>query len=164
MFLNLVELSYVESSVIQFFDICTVEGLEFVIMPLISLENRIQLVQELKPTDHSQRCRFADWISKHGAGFSEKIIFTDEAHFASQILRFNAVRLLQDNVYKNNPQTIQELKTNIEDVIREIDPQLCRNVIENFVKRIEVCNIVVVDICLILFFTHKFSSLYIIFQ
>jgi hypothetical protein len=42
-------------------------------------------------------------------------------------------------VYANKPQTIPELKAEIRRVIGEIEPQLCGNVIENFVKTIRVC-------------------------
>jgi hypothetical protein len=42
-------------------------------------------------------------------------------------------------VYANKPQTISELKVEIRRVIGESEPQLCRNVIENFVKRARVC-------------------------
>lgn len=45
---------------------------------------KIQLVQELKPADHSLRRTFADWILESQAGdaqFCKKIIFSDEAHF-----------------------------------------------------------------------------------
>ncbi|EGI66419.1 hypothetical protein G5I_05054, partial [Acromyrmex echinatior] len=39
----------------------------------------------------------------------------------------------------NHPQTIPELKEEIRRTINEISPQLCQNVIENFVKRMNVC-------------------------
>lgn len=225
---------------------------------------KVELVQELKPADHSQRRNFADFIIEHGAEFAEKIIFSDEAHFhlngyvnkqncriwASEnprvivekplhptrvtvwcglwaggvigpyffendrgeavtvngicyrnmiteflwpiiddmdtedmwfqqddatchtsnetlelihekfpdrlISRFGDVNwpprscdltpldyflwgYVKDEVYKNNPTTIEELKTNIEQEIREIQPQLCKKVIENFTQRIDVC-------------------------
>jgi len=37
------------------------------------------------------------------------------------------------------PQTIPELKAEIRLVIGETEPQLCENVIENFVKNASVC-------------------------
>ncbi len=46
---------------------------------------------------------------------------------------------VKGKVYANNPQTIQELKDNIRGVIREIEPHLCENVIENFDKRMAAC-------------------------
>ncbi|KZC03798.1 hypothetical protein WN55_04255 [Dufourea novaeangliae] len=46
---------------------------------------------------------------------------------------------VKDQVYADNPQSIEALKTNIRRVIGEIEPQLCKNVIENFDKRIDVC-------------------------
>lgn len=45
---------------------------------------KVQLVQEIKPSDHAQRREFADWVLEHhqiNADFSKKIIFSDEAHF-----------------------------------------------------------------------------------
>jgi hypothetical protein len=46
---------------------------------------------------------------------------------------------VKSHVYANKPQTIPELKVEIRRVIGEIEPQLCGNVIENFVKRTRVC-------------------------
>ena len=46
---------------------------------------------------------------------------------------------LKGKVYANDPQTIPELKEEIRRTINEISPQLCQNVIENFVKRMNVC-------------------------
>jgi hypothetical protein len=46
---------------------------------------------------------------------------------------------VKTRVYANKPQTIPELKTEIRRVIDETEPQLCGNVIENFVKRARVC-------------------------
>ncbi|CAK9810854.1 Transposable element Tc3 transposase [Anthophora plagiata] len=46
---------------------------------------------------------------------------------------------LKGKVYANNPQTIPELKEVIGRTITEISPQMCHNVIENFNKRINVC-------------------------
>ncbi|CAK1588653.1 unnamed protein product [Parnassius mnemosyne] len=42
---------------------------------------KVQLVQELKLTDHLHRRRSAQFIQEQPAGFSESIIFSDEAHF-----------------------------------------------------------------------------------
>lgn len=45
---------------------------------------KVQLVQELKPHDHPQRFRFANWALERleeDEHFYRKIIFTDEAHF-----------------------------------------------------------------------------------
>jgi hypothetical protein len=46
---------------------------------------------------------------------------------------------VKSRVYANKPQTIPELKADIRRVISEIEPQLCGNVIESFVKRARVC-------------------------
>lgn len=46
---------------------------------------KIQLTQELKPTDRGKRRLFAEWIfSQLDADFAIRIIFSDEAHFISQ--------------------------------------------------------------------------------
>jgi hypothetical protein len=45
---------------------------------------KIQLTQELKPTDHVQRREFVNWLlenQKVDGNFFKKIIFSDEAHF-----------------------------------------------------------------------------------
>jgi hypothetical protein len=42
---------------------------------------------------------------------------------------------VKSRVCANKPQTIPELKVEIGHVFGEIEPQLCENVIENFVKR-----------------------------
>lgn len=44
----------------------------------------VQLVQELKPRDHLMRRQFADWVIEQETAdpvFSNKIFFSDEAHF-----------------------------------------------------------------------------------
>jgi hypothetical protein len=46
---------------------------------------------------------------------------------------------VKSRVYANKPQTIPELKAEIGRVIGVIEPQLCGNIIENFVKRARVC-------------------------
>jgi hypothetical protein len=46
---------------------------------------------------------------------------------------------VKSRVYANKPQTVPELKAEIERVIGEIEPQLCGNIIENFVKTARVC-------------------------
>lgn len=46
---------------------------------------KVQLTQQLKPTDHRMRRIFVEWMQEHhqaDAGFSSKIIFSDEAHFS----------------------------------------------------------------------------------
>lgn len=45
---------------------------------------KVQLTQQLLPTDHAQRREFTDWILEQqevNADFADKIIFSDEAHF-----------------------------------------------------------------------------------
>lgn len=46
---------------------------------------------------------------------------------------------VKSQVYKNNPHSINKLKDEIIRVIREIEPQLCQRVIENFNKRLDIC-------------------------
>ena len=46
---------------------------------------------------------------------------------------------LKDRVYKTKPQTIPELKRIIEQTVREIPVQVCRDVMTNFCKRINQC-------------------------
>lgn len=46
---------------------------------------------------------------------------------------------LKSKVYVNHPQTIPDLKEEIRRCIEEIGPELCRNVIQNFVKRADTC-------------------------
>lgn len=46
---------------------------------------KIQLTQELKPQDHTQRRMYANWVIEQQAidnDFSNKIFFSDEAHFS----------------------------------------------------------------------------------
>ncbi|XP_011859170.1 PREDICTED: uncharacterized protein LOC105556688 [Vollenhovia emeryi] len=47
---------------------------------------------------------------------------------------------LKGKVYTKNPRTIPELKDEIRRAIDEIEPALCQNVIESFVKRINECH------------------------
>ena len=42
---------------------------------------------------------------------------------------------VKSQVYADNPTTIEQLKTIIERVIREITPNLCERVMENWVDR-----------------------------
>jgi len=45
---------------------------------------KIQLTQELKPTEHVHRREFVNWVlenQKVDSNFSKKIIFSDEVHF-----------------------------------------------------------------------------------
>ena len=50
---------------------------------------KVQLMQQLNPTDHSQRRRYVEWLLKQQAvdgNFSYKIFFSDEAHFTLGML------------------------------------------------------------------------------
>ena len=46
---------------------------------------------------------------------------------------------LKDRVYKTNPQTIGELKRNIQTEMEAIDEATCRAVMSNFIRRMEMC-------------------------
>ena len=46
---------------------------------------------------------------------------------------------LKEKVYANNPETIDDLKLNIIDAIQGIEVNLCKNVTENFRKRLSSC-------------------------
>ena len=46
---------------------------------------------------------------------------------------------VKDKVYADAPQSIQELKEKIRAVIDKIEPQMCENVMENFIKRAWSC-------------------------
>jgi len=66
------------------------------------------------------------------------------SELATEVMWFDTVQPLslgfvKSHVYANKPQTIPELKAEIRCVIGEIEPHLCGNVIENFVKRARVC-------------------------
>ncbi|CAI6366855.1 unnamed protein product [Macrosiphum euphorbiae] len=43
------------------------------------------------------------------------------------------------HVYENKPRTIEELKEEIRRVIGELDPEMCQQVISNFVIRTKAC-------------------------
>ena len=46
---------------------------------------------------------------------------------------------LKDKVYANNPATIDALKDNVRREIAAIGPNVCRTVISNFTKRVDIC-------------------------
>jgi len=54
-------------------------------------------------------------------------------------LNFFLWGFLKSRVYANKPQTINDLKNNIQVAIREIIAATCRKVIENFDIRIDAC-------------------------
>ena len=59
-------------------------------------------------------------------------------------MRFEPIRLFlwgyaKDRVYIDSPQILDHLKDNIRAVIGEIQPAMCRKVIENYLFRIDVC-------------------------
>ena len=46
---------------------------------------------------------------------------------------------VKDKVYADTPQSFQEFKEKIRAVIDEIEPQICKNVMENFIKKAWSC-------------------------
>ena len=46
---------------------------------------------------------------------------------------------VKDKVYADAPQSIQEIKEEIHAVIDELEPQMCKSVMENFIKRAWSC-------------------------
>ncbi|CAH0560385.1 unnamed protein product [Brassicogethes aeneus] len=101
---------------------------------------KVQLVQELKPADHYVR-QTTDLLQTK---FPDRVI---SRNFALNWpprscdltpLDYFLWGYVKDQVYADNPLTIEALKANIERAIREIEPQLCQNVITNFNKRIDV--------------------------
>ena len=54
-------------------------------------------------------------------------------------LKFFLWSYVKDKVYADAPQSIEELKEKIRAVIDEIEPQMCENVMENFIQRAWSC-------------------------
>ncbi|CAH0550852.1 unnamed protein product [Brassicogethes aeneus] len=102
---------------------------------------KVQLVQELKPADHYVR-QTMDLLQTK---FPDRVISRNSAvnwpprSCDLTPLDYFLWGYVKDKVYADNPLTIEALKANIERAIREIEPQLCQNVITNFNKRIDVC-------------------------
>ena len=46
---------------------------------------------------------------------------------------------MKDKIYADAPHSIQELKEKNRALIDEIEPQMCENVMENFIKRTWSC-------------------------
>lgn len=65
----------------------------------------------------------------------------ESCQLARKILRFNTFGFLfvgyaKDRVYANNPQTLDQLKANIREVMSEILSKMCRNFIQNYLKKL----------------------------
>lgn len=69
---------------------------------------------------------------------------------------------LKYRIYANKPETIKALKDNIQREIAEIERQICRNIAENFTKRI--VDVHSGDNVKISFSITKLSTLYYKFQ
>jgi hypothetical protein len=46
---------------------------------------------------------------------------------------------LKNNVYATNPQTLEELKINIENEVKKISVETLERVSENMIKRVKLC-------------------------
>ena len=64
----------------------------------------VQLTKQLKSADHSQRRRYVEWVLEQQAvdgNFSNKIFFSDEAHFTlgkyvnNKIVVFKVLKILK---------------------------------------------------------------------
>ncbi|XP_030747098.1 uncharacterized protein LOC115875722 [Sitophilus oryzae] len=78
---------------------------------------KLQLTQELKPSDHRLRREFANWTLEHymedDPDFGEKIIFSDEAHFwLSGFVNKQNCRIWRDE----NPRDIHKVPLHSEKV------------------------------------------------
>ena len=47
---------------------------------------------------------------------------------------------MKDPVYADKASTLEHLKTNICEVMADIQPNMCQKVIDNYFKRINACN------------------------
>ena len=47
---------------------------------------------------------------------------------------------MKDRVYADKSSTLEHLKTKIRQVMAEIPTNMCQKVVENYLKRINVCN------------------------
>ena len=47
----------------------------------------------------------------------------------------------KDRVYADKPSSLDHLKINIRQVVADIPPNMCQNVFENYLNRINACNI-----------------------
>ena len=88
-------------------------------------------------------CEWFCNVLENDENFLENVWFSDEARAPhSPDLNppdFYLWGFLKDNVYQGNPQTIEELKTAITANIRAIPKDECVKVIDNFVRRVQVC-------------------------
>ena len=60
-------------------------------------------------------------------------------HISGETIGLLREKIPKDKVYADAPESIQELKEKIRAVLDEIEPQMCENVIENFIKRAWPC-------------------------
>jgi hypothetical protein len=95
---------------------------------------KVQITQELKPLDHLKRRSFPGRVIARNGDVNWPPRSCDLTP-----LDYFLWGYVKSQVYKNNPQSIPELKDKIIRVIGEIEPQLCQNVIENFNKRVDIC-------------------------
>ena len=80
------------------------------------------------------RTKFSDPIISHNSAInwpSRSCDLTPLDYFLSGYVK--------DQIYADNPQSIDALKANIRRVISDIEPQLCNNAIQSCVEKINVC-------------------------
>ncbi len=51
----------------------------------------------------------------------------------------NEIKVYKNSVYLNKPTTVDELKTEIEAQIHNIDENSCKRVFQNMIRRLDAC-------------------------
>jgi hypothetical protein len=98
---------------------------------------KIQLIQEMKLTDHGKRRLFAEWIlSQPDADFTSSIIFGARPTSISLDM---LIRKTVEFFYVNNSQFIQKLMEEIRRIIGGIGREVFAKVITNFNDRLIAC-------------------------
>ena len=127
----------------------------------VNIERYIQVMRQFYATLGRRRgiVRDQQWFQQDGATphTSNDLLAWLQQHFPGRLISrrcdpewaphshdlnppdFYLWGYLKDNVYRNNPQIIQELKQAITFQIRQIPREECARVIENFARRLEVC-------------------------
>ena len=109
---------------------------------------KVQLVQQLKPQDYEQRLQYAirvQELSRNDPKLTNKLIISDEAHFhlngfvISPVTTFFMWGYLKERVFINTPRTLEELKNNIRQEIRNVQPPILEAVMESLMERTRLC-------------------------
>lgn len=99
------------------------------------------MVQKDGATCHTAQAVIAELHTK----FPERIISRfGDTNWPSRSCDLNPLDFflwgyVKDRVNTDRPQTLDQLKNNIRQVIGEIQPSMCRKVVENYIKRVKVC-------------------------